>query len=244
MTGVLVVIPVRMAATRLPGKPLALLRDRPVVAWVHAAAAACPEVDRVVVATDSPEIADTVAGFGGEVVMTSSACATGTDRVAEAARLLPGHQVVVNLQGDLPFATPEMLRRLIAPFVAADPTVMATIGAPLQPGQIDDPDAVKVLLDRNGDALYFSRAPVPYVRVRMPAPVLHHLGLYAFEAEFLQHFATLPPTPLEQIEGLEQLRALEHGHRIRVSEVEHAVLEINTPSDLAAARALVEEVAP
>lgn len=239
MNEVLAVIPVRMAATRLPGKPLALLGGRPVVAWVHAAAAACPEVDRVVVATDSPEIAGVVQSFGGEVVLTSSTCATGTDRVAEAARSLPGYRVIVNLQGDQPFATPEMLRRLVAPFAAAERPVMATVGAPLQPGQQADPDVVKVLFDRNGDALYFSRAPVPYQRAPGSPPVLHHLGLYAFDAPFLQHFATLAPTPLEQIEGLEQLRAIEHGHRIRVSEVEHAVLEINTPSDLAAARTLV-----
>jgi 3-deoxy-manno-octulosonate cytidylyltransferase (CMP-KDO synthetase) len=195
----------------------------------------CPLLDRVVVATPDQEIVDVVRAFGGEAVLTSALHPTGTDRVAEVAATTTA-DVVVNIQGDQPFVTPEMLEQLVAPFTGASGVLMSTLGAPIAP-DLDpaDGNVVKVVCDRNGDALYFSRSPIPYYRTPGPAPVLHHLGLYAFTRDFLGLYQSLDPTPLEQCEGLEQLRVLEHGFRIRVSRTEAPAIEVNTPGDLAAA---------
>ena len=240
MTTVLGVIPARLAATRFPDKPLARIGDRPMVQWVWEAATACSAIDEVVVATPDVEIIEAVAAFGGDAVLTSDRHATGTDRIAEVAQLRSDVSVVVNIQGDQPFVTAPMLDALVAPFVEPDPPLMTTLAAPLDPNEgPDDPNTVKVLLDRHGDALYFSRAPIPYMRTPGPAPVLHHLGLYAFQREFLLLYAGFSPTPLEEREGLEQLRVLEHGYRIRVCTTEQSVLEVNTPADLERANALV-----
>ena len=232
---ILGVIPTRMGAVRFPGKPLADLAGRSLVRWVYEAAASCPVLDRVVVATPDEEILDAVRAFGGEAVLTSPHHPTGTDRVAEVAASSRA-DVVVNVQGDQPFVTPEMLEQLVAPFAAAADVLMSTLGAPLS-ADVDpaDPNVVKVVCDGNGDALYFSRSAIPYFRTPGPAPVLHHLGLYAFTRAFLAVYQTLAPTPLERCEGLEQLRALEHGYRIRLARTDRPAIEVNTPADLAAA---------
>lgn len=232
---VLGVIPTRMGAVRFPGKPLADLAGRPLVRWVYEAAAACPLLDRLVVATPDAEIVEVVRAFGGEAVLTSPDHPSGTDRVAEVAASSHA-DVVVNVQGDQPFVTPEMIERLVAPFALRPGVAMSTLGAPLDP-DLDptDGNVVKVVCDRNGDALYFSRSPIPYYRSPGPAPVLHHLGLYAFTRDFLGVYQTLAPTPLERCEGLEQLRVLEHGFRIRVCRTDAPAIEVNTPADLVAA---------
>lgn len=233
------VIPARLAATRFPGKPLATLQGRPLVQWVYEAAAACAALDHVVVATPDAEIADRVRAFGGEAELTSGDHLTGTDRVAEVALRHPEADVVVNVQGDQPFATSAMITALLDPF-ATDPSVeMTTLGAPLgsEAARLD-PNIVKVVCNLRGDALYFSRSPIPYLRAEGPAPALHHVGLYAFRRDFLRTYAALTPTPLEEREGLEQLRALEHGHRIRVRPIDAPVIEVNTRDDLLAAEAL------
>ena len=236
---ILAVVPARHAAVRFPGKPLADLGGRPVVQWVYEAAARCEAFDEIVVATDSEEIAAQVRAFGGTVELTRSDHATGTDRVAEIAERRPSADVVVNVQGDQPFATPEMLTALVAPYLEGERPDMTTLASPLtDAAAVDDPNTVKVVTDVRGDALYFSRAPIPFVRDG-GATRLHHLGLYAFTRETVLRFPTFPPTPLEQLEGLEQLRALEHGVRIRVCRTERTVLEINTPEDLDRARELV-----
>jgi 3-deoxy-manno-octulosonate cytidylyltransferase (CMP-KDO synthetase) len=230
-----------MAATRFPGKPLVPLGGRPVVQWVYDAAVESGVFDEVVVATDSPQIFDFVERIGGRVEMTREDHETGSDRVAEVAVRHPEVEVFVNVQGDQPFVTSDMLQALVAPYLAGEQPVMTTLGAPLQKSSIVDPNTVKVVCDRNGDALYFSRSPIPYFRTEGDAPVLHHLGLYAFLRRFLLDYADLSPTPLEQREGLEQLRVLEHGYRIRVCHTSKSVLEINTPEDLAAAEALLRQ---
>jgi 3-deoxy-manno-octulosonate cytidylyltransferase (CMP-KDO synthetase) len=236
---ILAVIPARYASTRLPGKPLADLGGRPVLAWVHASARDCTAFDRVVVATDSQEVAAAAAGFGAEVVMTSSAHETGTDRVAEVAGARPDADVVVNVQGDQPFVTPQMLEALVRPFRESDAPSMATLACPVRDeAALQDPNTVKVVVDSRGDALYFSRAQIPAGGT--VAEGLQHIGLYAFTRDTLLQIADLPPTQLEQTERLEQLRALEHGIDIRVTVVEHAIDEINTPEDLERARAAVE----
>lgn len=240
---VLGVIPARMAAVRFPGKPLADLAGRPLVQWVYEAAAASPTLDRVVVATPDAEIATAVRAFGGEAVLTSPLHPSGTDRVAEVAASTTA-DVVVNVQGDQPFVTAAMLERLVDPFSEGSDgseVLMTTLGAPLYAEHDStDPNVVKVVCDRRGDALYFSRSAIPFVRhpAPGPVPVLHHLGLYAFTRAFLDVYRTLAPTPLEVAEGLEQLRALEHGYRIRVSLTDAPAVEVNTPEDLAAALAV------
>lgn len=237
---VLAVIPVRYGAARFPGKPLADLDGRPVVQWVHEAAAGCAAFDEVVVATDHEEIAEVVRGFGGTVEMTRDDHRTGSDRVAEVAERHPDAGVVVNVQGDQPFATPEMLTALVEPYTSGENPPMSTLACPLDdPARRDDPNAVKVVCDLHGYALYFSRSTIPWSDSPDPPELLHHLGLYAFTRETALRFPSFEPTPLERHERLEQLRALEHGVRIKVERAERPILEINTPEDLEEARRLV-----
>jgi 3-deoxy-manno-octulosonate cytidylyltransferase (CMP-KDO synthetase) len=236
---ILAVVPVRMSATRLPGKPLLDLGGRSVVQRVHDAAVASGVFEEVLVATDDERIADAVRGFGGAVRMTSATHETGTDRVAEAA-LGTDCDVVANVQGDQPFVTTQMLQALVQPYRAGASPAMTTVGCPLRDlAQIDDPSVVKVVRALDGAALYFTRSPVPHGGTVDPALVLHHMGLYAFRRDFLTTYSGLAPTPLERLEKLEQLRVLEHGQRIQVSEVDHLALEINTPEDYKQAVALV-----
>jgi 3-deoxy-manno-octulosonate cytidylyltransferase (CMP-KDO synthetase) len=239
---ILAVVPVRYGATRFPGKPLADLDGRPIVQWVYEAAAATDAFDDVIVATDSDEIAERVREFGGTVELTREDHQTGTDRVAEIAERHPEADIVANVQGDQPFATPEMLTSLVRPYVEGESPPMTTLACPLEdPAWWDDPNVVKVVRGVDGYALYFSRSSIPHGAAEDGAHVrpLHHLGLYAFTRETVLGFPELPPTPLEQQERLEQLRALEHGIRIRVCDTERPVLEVNTPEDLEQARRLV-----
>ncbi|MFZ6002407.1 MAG: 3-deoxy-manno-octulosonate cytidylyltransferase [Actinomycetota bacterium] len=235
----LAVIPVRLAASRLPGKPLMMLGDRSVVQWVWDATVASSVFTDVVVATPDDEVAEVVEGFGGHIVMTSDEHRSGTERVAEVAAR-HDHPIVANVQGDQPFVTTEMLRALVDAFSAHPSPTVSTIATPLTSiDQIDDPNTVKVILDRLGDAIYFSRAPIPHDVRRGLDLALHHIGLYAYQRVVLEHLATLPPSPLELAEGLEQLRALENGYRIRVGVVSTSTIEINTPEDMTRARALI-----
>ena len=237
---ILAVIPARYDSTRFPGKPLATIGDRPMVQRVYEAAKTCSHFSKVVVATDSEIIADCVLSFGGEVEMTSSNHETGTDRVAEVALRYPQMQAIANVQGDQPFVTSEMLTQLINPYLQGELPAMTTLGCPLDmDNSYLDSNSVKVLCDRQSNALYFSRSPIPYFRNTGEVPVFHHLGLYAFERNFLAQYAQMKPTPLEECEGLEQLRVLEHGFRIRVCLTQKVVLEINTPEDLVQAQRII-----
>ncbi|MCU0549107.1 MAG: 3-deoxy-manno-octulosonate cytidylyltransferase [Leptolyngbya sp. Prado105] len=243
MVKILAVIPARYSSQRLPGKVLLNIGDRPMVQWVYEAAMQCPAFAKVVVATDSDAVADCVQGFGGAVEMTSSTHETGTDRVAEVANRYPDMDVVVNVQGDQPFVTSEMLLKLVQPYLEGESPDMTTLATPLDlETGYQDPNVVKVLCDRNHHALYFSRAPIPYFRNPGTVPVHHHLGLYAFRRDFLANYAALSATPFEQCEALEQLRVLEHGFKIRVCYSEKMVLEVNTAEDLNAAKQLVTSV--
>lgn len=236
----LAVIPARMAAVRLPGKPLLDLGGRPLVLWVHDAAVRSGLFARVVVATDTDDVADVVRAVGGEVVMTAPTHRSGTERCAEVAATWDG-DVVVNVQGDQPFVDEAALAAVLAPFVDGDVAELTTIACPLPPGGREDPDVVKVVVDHAGRALLFTRAPVPYERgtSALPLPVHHHLGLYGFRREALLRVASLEPTALEQAESLEQLRALENGMPIAVRLVDAPFLEVNTMADYQAARVLV-----
>lgn len=236
----LAVVPVRMSATRLPGKPLLDLGGRTVVQRVHDAAVASGVFHEVLVATDDERIADAVRGFGGEVVMTSSAHETGTERVAEAARER-GADVIANVQGDQPFVTSQMLQVLVQPYLDGRSPEMTTVGCPLRDvAHSADPSVVKVVRSVDGSALFFSRSQLPHGGSADPSLVLHHMGLYAFRADFLEVYSSLHATPLERAEKLEQLRVLEHGYRIGVGEVPTLALEINTLEDYVQATELVD----
>lgn len=229
----LIVIPARMGATRLPGKPLLAETGKPLVVHVLEAVRHCTRAARVVVATDDERVAAAVRAAWGEAILTSPDCRSGTDRVAEAARAIAGEDVVVNVQGDEPEVDPAALDALIAA-VEADMTVsMATLAAPLlSDEELASPSVVKVVVDLKGDALYFSRAPIPFARDPLgPARPRRHVGVYAYRRDFLQRFAAMEATPLETTEMLEQLRAVENGIRIRVVPTDRAPPGIDTPED-------------
>ena len=235
---VAVVIPARYASSRFPGKPLALLGGKPMIQQVYERVRAARGITRVVVATDDARIRDCVIGFGGEAVITGGELRSGSDRVAAVAREIPA-DVYVNLQGDeIPLA-PGFLEDLILPFTKSDADVGTLKQAITEERELLDPNVVKVITDRHGAALYFSRSPIPYLRDRRAGdsalvPGLHwkHLGLYIYRAAALAGFATLPSGTLEVTEQLEQLRLLEAGIRIRVWETTHASLRVDTPADL------------
>jgi 3-deoxy-manno-octulosonate cytidylyltransferase (CMP-KDO synthetase) len=238
LTTAFVIIPARYGATRFPGKPLALLAGKPLICHVAERARRARGVSRVAVATDDERIAAAARGCGAEAVMTGPA-QSGTDRVAEAARGMGAVEVVVNLQGDEPLIEPEAIEALLG--AMEDRGVqMATLSRPLQPGEWERPQVVKVVTRDNGDALYFSRAAIPHRRDGGASALARaHVGMYAFRAPFLQQFARLPPGRLEREESLEQLRALEHGHGIRVVETGYRGFGVDTPEDLERAHALL-----
>jgi len=234
------IIPARLAATRLPDKPLARIAGRTMIEWVYARALTARKIDRVLVATPDQAILDAVRAFGGDAVPTRPDHSTGTDRIAEAAGLLPSEfTVVVNVQGDEPRISPGVIDA-VAETLLSDPTLdMSTVCCPLPDGREDDPNVVKVVVDRSGNALYFSRSPIPYRRGTDAAYApLQHVGLYGYRRDFLESFPGLERTPLERIESLEQLRVLEHGRRIRMVHVAHAPESVDTPEDLERVRAL------
>jgi 3-deoxy-manno-octulosonate cytidylyltransferase (CMP-KDO synthetase) len=236
---VAVIIPARFGASRFPGKPLADLGGRPLIAHVVDRARRVRGVSIVAVATDDDRIARAAEQAGARALKTGEA-ATGTDRVAMAARQLdPPPEIVVNLQGDEPLIEPEAIETLLRAMEESG-AEMATLARPLEEGELARPQVVKVVTDLAGNALYFSRAAIPHRRAGGDSPAARaHVGIYAFTATFLQTFAALPPGRLEGEEALEQLRALEHGHRIRVAETRYRGFGIDTPEDLERARALV-----
>jgi 3-deoxy-manno-octulosonate cytidylyltransferase (CMP-KDO synthetase) len=240
MPRVAVVIPARYQSSRLPGKGLLRETGKYLVQHVHERASLAACVDEVVLATDDERIRAAVESFGGRVAMTSPEHRSGTDRVAEAARDIEA-DIIVNVQGDEPEIEPDAIDltvRLLERHPDAD---MSTLAAPIrEPEHLGDPNLVKVVLDSRGYALYFSRAPIPASKSYPDLPsgdthvYLGHIGLYGFRRDFLFRFAALGRTPLEIHEGLEQLRALEHGHRIVVGVCSYQALGIDTPEDYGA----------
>lgn len=234
------IIPARLGSTRFPGKVLASATGRPLIQHVYEAAAKCPGLSRIVVATDAEEVAAAVRGFGGQAVMTAESHPNGTSRIDEAAERLglPPTHLVVNLQGDEPEIASEVVAVAIDAFLRpsdAGPASIGTAATPFLPGEDPaDPNLVKVVRDRAGSALYFSRAPIPHVRDRAD-PIdpavrpLRHIGIYVYRRAFLTRYAAMAPTPLEQAEKLEQLRALENGCRIAVGLTDSRHAGIDTP---------------
>jgi 3-deoxy-manno-octulosonate cytidylyltransferase (CMP-KDO synthetase) len=251
---VVALIPSRYGSTRFPGKPLALLRGKPMIQHVYEHTCRVRGLARVLVATDDDRIAHAVRTIGGEVAMTRADHPTGTDRLAEVAQGLTA-DIIVNVQGDLPFFPPSLVEDAVAALRCAPAAVMATVKTPIHDlTEWQNINVVKVVTDREGYALYFSRSPIPYVRdqreefqvpsskfqvpnpkSQIPTPSAfgyRHIGLYVYRRDFLLTFPQLARTPLEQSEQLEQLRVLEWGYRIVVSETERPTVEVDTPEDL------------
>jgi 3-deoxy-manno-octulosonate cytidylyltransferase (CMP-KDO synthetase) len=220
------IIPARFNSTRFPGKPIAEIEGKPLIEHVYRRVSRACLVTRIVVATDDRRIADAVERFGGTAFMTRNDHPSGTDRLAEAAQGLAPDTLVVNVQGDEPMIEPSDIDRAIAAAGTGDAEIV-TLMTKISNSTEDDPNRVKVVTDRNGIALYFSRSRIP-----SKGTCFLHVGLYVYRAGFLQKFTRLERTPLEIAESLEQLRALEHGYRIRVVEVENESWGIDTPEDL------------
>ena len=243
------IIPARYESSRLPGKALADIAGRPMIEHVYRRAAAASSIARVIVATDDRRIFDTVRGFGGEAVMTSPAHQSGTDRLAEAAAALDPNiinDLIVNVQGDEPLLAPETIDAAVAPF-AGDPSLeMSTLRRAIDSDdERVNPNVTKVVVDREGYALYFSRAPIPFTRAgQPPAPAWVHVGLYVYRRATLLRLAALPPTAMERAEALEQLRALEHGIRIKTVTTAHVTIGVDTREDLERVRALINPHTP
>lgn len=235
------IIPARYGSTRFPGKPLAEIRGRPMIALVVENARRCRSLAEVVVATDDARIAAVARAAGAETVLTDFLFQSGTDRVAYVAKGR-GADVVVNVQGDEPLLPPEAIDALVAPFIVdgGDRLDMATLAAPFhERAEVDNERTAKTVVDDGGNALYFSRAPIPHLYGPVAGAAdlsiyLRHIGVYAYRNEFLQRLAATPPARLELAEGLEQLRALAMGARIRVVRVERATIGVDTPEDLRA----------
>ena len=224
------VIPARLASTRLPRKVLREIAGRPMLAWVYAAASACPQLSAVVVAADSEEVVSLCTRQGWPAVLTSPELPSGSDRVHAVAQTHPA-DIYVNIQADEPLLRPEHIAALLRPF--ANPAVdITTLKVRCPPTQVANPHCVKVVTATDGRALYFSRAAIPFSRDTR-APVLYkHIGLYAYRAAALERFHALPPSPLELTERLEQLRLLENNMALYVEETTHDTIGVDTEDDL------------
>ena len=232
----LVAIPARWGSTRFPGKPLHFIAGKPLVQHVWERCQECKQIDDIIIATDDARIAEVASSFGAQTVLTDPNHPSGTDRIAEATKSFPDHRVIINVQGDEPLISSGLIDEL-ACSLRDDPSVqMITAAAPIQDAaQISDPNVVKVIFDTQGDALYFSRSPLPYQRNPEAWPRSYrHLGIYGFQRSFLFQFVSWPPSRLEQTESLEQLRALENGTRIRVALTNELSPGVDTPEQAAA----------
>jgi 3-deoxy-manno-octulosonate cytidylyltransferase (CMP-KDO synthetase) len=234
------VIPARFESARLQGKPLALIGGKTMIEHVYERAARSTLLSDLVVATDDARIFRAVEAFGGKAAMTSPGHPSGTDRVAEIAASSDA-DVVVNIQGDEPFLSPRVLDQLVEPFQTDPGVEMTTLARRIEDQEtLEDTNVVKVVFGRRGDALYFSRSVIPHARRPEAHAAYEHIGLYGFRRQFLLAYARLQPTPLERTEALEQLRALENGHAIRVVVTEdHLGLSVDTPADLARANQIL-----
>ena len=237
----LCVIPARYASTRLPGKPLADICGKPMICRVLERASRAQKPEKVIVATDDERIYDAVRAEGGEAILTRADHPTGTDRLAEVAEAYPEVDLIVNVQGDEPLIEPSVIDELIAPFEMDENLPMATVMVRMDDAAEQlNPNNVKVIVDKLGYALYFSRSLVPYPRAAA-GPVYKHIGIYAYRRDFLLRYARLEPTPLERAESLEQLRALENGYGIRVLETDCRFVGVDTPEDLALVNKIYRE---
>jgi len=240
------IIPARLGSKRLAGKPLIKIHGRPLIQCVYECAAKSKRLDRLMVVTDSPRISDLVFTFGGEAHVSLRNHPTGTDRVAEVARNL-NYDLVINIQCDLPYFPPTLIDLLASSMLKEKTVLMATLATRINdPAKLKNPNVVKVVLDKNGFALYFSRHAVPYIRQARTSSrrralsgmdlktslFYEHIGIYGFRKDFLMKFSSLKQTPLEKLERLEQLRALENGYKIKVYLTQYKPVTLDAPADL------------
>lgn len=242
---IVAIIPARYSSTRFPGKPLALLVGKPMIQWVYERALEVKQLSGVWVATDDRRVAQCVQAFGGQIVMTSPAHPSGTDRLAEAAQILglSPEDIVVNIQGDQPTFPGRLIDQVIEGLLN-DP--LASLSTPAHrladPQEARNPNLVKVVFNHNHHALYFSRAPIPYWREPQDIPhYFKHIGIYVYRRDFLQRFVSLPPGTWEMAEKLEQLRALEHGYNIKIIETDYETAEVDVPEDAVKVEALLRK---
>jgi 3-deoxy-manno-octulosonate cytidylyltransferase (CMP-KDO synthetase) len=233
---VVAILPARYGSTRFPGKPLVDIAGKPMIQHVYERTAQTRSINRVIVATDDERIRAAVESFGGEVQMTRDDHPSGTDRLAEVAGRIEA-DLIVNVQGDEPLIDPVMIEAAVTPLLADPSILMGTLMSRIEDfEECTNPNVVKVVSDRAGFALYFSRASIPYGRDLtqnvVPSPSFKHIGLYVYQRDFLLQYPTLPETPLERLEKLEQLRALEHGHRIRIVETDLQSIGVDVPEDV------------
>jgi 3-deoxy-manno-octulosonate cytidylyltransferase (CMP-KDO synthetase) len=239
--GVVGAIPARYASTRLPGKPLLEIAGRPMIQHVYERCLRVPELSRVVVLTDDDRIEEAVLAFGGVCQRTPDDCASGTDRIAWAARDWTA-QAVINIQGDEPLIDPAVVGRVARHLLDSPEDEIVTLASAAEPEDLANPNAVKVVLDRAGRALYFSRAGIPFPRSPGEAPTLRHIGLYGYQRHALLRLAALDPSPLERSEHLEQLRALENGMALRVLLTEGSSPGVDTAEDLIRVEELLRQL--
>ncbi|MDH3975823.1 MAG: 3-deoxy-manno-octulosonate cytidylyltransferase [Deltaproteobacteria bacterium] len=240
------ILPARYASTRFEGKPLADILGKPMIQHVYERVKMAKNVENVLVATDDQRIFDAVAAFGGEVLMTSSHHPTGTDRLAEVAAGIDS-DFIVNVQGDEPLIQPEMIDEAIAPMIDDPSLVMGTLKCLIkEPETLKESDIVKVVVDKDDFALYFSRFPIPFVRDESgegrAVNYFRHIGLYVYKRQFLLDFAAMKPSPLENAEKLEQLRALENGFKIKVVTTDHESIGVDRPEDLEKVKEIMKEM--
>jgi 3-deoxy-manno-octulosonate cytidylyltransferase (CMP-KDO synthetase) len=222
------IIPARYASQRFPGKPLALIQGKPMIQWVYEGASSAKLLDRIVIATDDQKISNTCQAFGAEVMMTSPDHKSGTERTAEAAEKMEC-SIVINIQGDEPLVRGDMLDSLVQALSEQNDPMATLAVRNTDLSILDDTNIVKIVSDKNGYALYFSRSPLPY---RAGDFVLQHIGIYGYQKDFLLNFCQLQSSRLERTEKLEQLRALENGYKIKVVETQHMTLSVDTPQDI------------
>lgn len=238
----LCVIPARYASTRLPGKPLADIAGKPMIVRVYEQASRAKRLSGVIAAVDDEQVYEAVVSHGGRAMMTAKNHPTGTDRLAEVAAAHPEAELIINVQGDEPLIEPDLIDALAAAFDEDEELQMATVKSPMTDGdEMKNPNNVKVVTDKNGYALYFSRSLLPYPRENTGVTVYKHIGIYAYKRDFLLRYAKMEPTALERTESLEQLRALENGYKIKVIETDFRFVGVDTPEDLAEVNRLYRE---
>ncbi|WP_319370566.1 3-deoxy-manno-octulosonate cytidylyltransferase [uncultured Ilyobacter sp.] len=235
------VIPSRYASTRLEGKPLKDIDGHTMIEWVYKKASAS-SLDKVVVATDDQRIYDTVKAFGGEAMMTSSSHPNGTSRIAEVAKEYRDYDVIINVQGDEPLIEGPMIDSLIEPFRENPDLVMATLKHKMGSyEEIENPNNVKVITDKDNYAIYFSRSPIPYPRLLNMENYYKHVGIYGYKRDFVIKYSKMRQTSLEIAESLEQLRVLENGYKIKVLETPFKVIGVDTAEDLELVKSIIRE---
>lgn len=238
------IIPARYASTRLPGKPLATILDKPMIEWVYRSVKKSRLIEQIIVATDDQRVFDEVKRFGGEVVMTPLDIQTGSDRIAYVARQLPLADIIVNVQGDEPFVSGALIDDAIMPLLVDPKLQVSTLVKKISnQDELYNPSTVKVVFDNFSNAIYFSRSPIPYARDSASitseitgGKFFKHIGLYVYRKDFLLYYTKLPQSSLEKAEKLEQLRILENGYKIRVVETDFESISVDTPEDLYRAR--------